>query len=223
MKTEERLIIALDISFERSKEIVEQVGEHCGFYKVGLSLFTQNGKEIINFLKKKEKKIFLDLKFHDIPHQVSKAVNNACRMGVDFLTVHALGGKKMLKAAVDAAKKTKTRVIAVTVLTSIDENDFSFLDFSSQLVNKLAGLAEESGVWGVVCSGWEVKELKQSYPDLKFIVPGVRLKRGKDDQKRVVRPKDAILSGADYLVIGRPVTGSKDSRNSILEIINSIN
>lgn len=225
----DQLIVALDLptAFE-AKKIVKALGDEIVFYKVGMRLFTQEGPTLISWLKKKNKKVFLDLKFHDIPNTVAQAVESATRLGVDLLTLHALGGPEMLKAAVQSArvsskkfKKPRPQIFAVTILTSHDDLIFMGIHKKiSEQVNLLAALASESGMDGVVCSPEEILVLKKKFgKKLKVLSPGIRFDdQSKDDQKRTANPKQALQAGADYLVIGRPILLSSHPKKTVKEI-----
>jgi len=212
----EALIVALDVEdLQKVRQIVRSLSPSVRFYKVGLRLFTREGPEVVRWLKRKGFKVFLDLKFHDIPNTVGQAVESACRLGVDFLTVHALGGEEMMRAAMESAraaskklKKTQPKIFAVTLLTS--HHRLAPLGIPGSVKNgvlRLAELARKSGVDGLVCSPEEVRELKKRYgKSLRLITPGIRLdSQGKDDQKRTATPKLALSLGSDYLVVGRPI------------------
>lgn len=198
----DRVIVALDVEYEKAVQLVEEIGDLCSFYKVGLSLFYESFEKIISFLKKREKRIFLDLKLHDIPYQVERAVKSLNRFAADFLTVHASAGPETISAARNAALP-QTKIIAVTVLTSIENDNIQ------NRVMELAKEAVSAGADGIVCSGLEVALFKKSHPDSLAIVPGVRLnKANTGDQKRVVTPEEAFQNGADYIVVGREITQS---------------
>ncbi|MDR1832776.1 MAG: orotidine-5'-phosphate decarboxylase [Fusobacteriaceae bacterium] len=215
----ERMIVALDFpSYEKAHDFIEKLGDHVGFYKVGLELFLNSRGKIVEFLKEKKKRIFLDLKFHDIPNTTAQAAVFAANQDVFMFNVHAGGGKKMMKTVAEEVRKVnpKTLLIAVTVLTSISEAEaretfHSTLDIKALAVN-LARLTKEAGLNGVVCSPWEAAEIKKEIGrDFVTVCPGIRLKdNATDDQERIMTPWDAIKSGCDYLVIGRPVTKAED-------------
>lgn len=229
----DQLIVALDLpNIQEAKKIVKALGDEVVFYKLGLRLFTQEGPSFISWLKKKNKKVFLDLKFHDIPNTVAQAVESATRLGVDLLTLHASGGPEMLRAAVQSAKasakkfkKKRPQIFAVTVLTSMD--DLSFLGLSlkvSEQVERLAQLSFDSHVDGVVCSPEEITSLKTKFKNkLKVLSPGIRLDdKSKDDQKRVASPQSAMRAGADYIVIGRPVLLADKPKNVVRSLFKQV-
>ena len=218
-KALDRMIVALDFSsLEEAKNFVEKMGGNVSFYKVGLELFLNSKGEIIDFLKAKNKKIFLDLKFHDIPNTVAMAGKFASMQDVEIFNVHASGGKKMMEEVLKIGKKQNPNslIIAVTVLTSLGEEDVNEVFNSKfelgELVLNLARLTKESGLDGVVSSPWEARKIKEICgEDFKTVCPGVRPSfASSNDQKRVMTPYEAIKNGCDYLVIGRPITRAED-------------
>jgi orotidine-5'-phosphate decarboxylase len=196
----ERIIVALDTDSPlAAMGAVAALSGEVGLFKVGLELFPRGGPELVQTIRGKGFEVFLDLKFHDIPNTVAGAVRSAAALGVKFATVHASGGKAMLKAAADAAKGTGTTILAVTVLTSLDDADLAQIGFSlpaADAVVHLAAMAVDAEIGGIVCSAKEVAAIRE------------RVAVG--DQKRVVTPDEAIRKGADYLVVGRPITKSGD-------------
>lgn len=217
----ERLIMALDVDdVKRAKEIVDELGDVVQFYKVGLGLLM--GGEYFNlvcYLKEKNKRVFVDLKFFDIPNTVTSAISKLNDFNVDFTTVH--GNDEMLKAAVNVS--TGVKIFAVTALTSLDSNDLQDLGFTcdiKDLVLSRARRALEIGCYGVVSSGLEVKEIRDGVSDgLTIICPGIRpVENIEDDQKRTMSVEEAFGSGADYIVIGRPILQA----SNILEAAQSI-
>lgn len=219
------LIVAFDFSDreEARAQLKHALPEYCGI-KVGMELYTQVGPDFIRELKDAGFSVFLDLKWHDIPRTVSRAVGVARRLGVDFVTIHASGGTVMMRAAAEAAAG-EVQVFAVTLLTSMDAATWSELSADAlesiglqKKVLHLAQLTERSGITGVVASGHEVAAIKQQCPHLKVLVPGIRLPASvlpEEDQKRVVTPEEAILNGADYLVMGRPIWAAADPADMI--------
>lgn len=225
-----KIIIALDYDNPESVfQFTDQLDpQHCRL-KVGKELFTTAGPDLVRELVAQKFDVFLDLKFHDIPNTVAKAVAAADDLGVWMTNVHASGGSSMMKAASEAlkAKNSSMLLIGVTVLTSMDESDLveiGVINTAGQQVENLAKLAQQSGLDGVVCSAKEAAMLKQSLGDnFKLITPGIRLSNSvADDQKRVVTPFDAIALGSDYLVIGRPITQSSNPMATLNEINKSI-
>jgi orotidine-5'-phosphate decarboxylase len=205
--------------------VAEQVREHAGGLKLGLEFFAAQGPTGVRRLASLGLPIFLDLKLHDIPNTVAKAVAALAPLEPAILTVHATGGAEMLRAA-KAAAGPHTKLVAVTVLTSLDGEDLAAIGVDaapSEQVARLAKLARDSGIDGIVCSGAEVASISGSWPGGFFIVPGVR-PAGADsaDQKRVVTPRQALEDGASVLVIGRPITGASDPSRAIAEIAGSL-
>lgn len=211
----ERLIFALDVADPgRARQLVEELGDSVFFYKLGLELFMAGGYfELVEWLIERERKVFVDLKFFDVPATVAAAVRQLRDRGVSFATVH--GNQSIMEAA--ASEKGETRILAVTVLTSLDRGDLDDLGFDcdvGQLVLSRARRALEAGCDGVISSGLEVPALRREIDDKLFVVtPGIRPvdNRG-DDQKRVVSVTQAFVSGADHIVVGRPIRDADDPR-----------
>jgi orotidine-5'-phosphate decarboxylase len=216
------IYVAIDTpDLNRATAIAEAVREHAGGVKLGLEFFSAHGPEGVRRIAGLGLPVFLDLKLHDIPNTVAKAVEALAPLEPAILTVHAAGGHEMLSAAKRAAP-ARTKVVAVTLLTSLDEADLGDLGIDrspADQVARLAGLARDSGVDGIVCSGAEVADAKASWANGFFVVPGIR-PAGADagDQKRIVTPAKALQDGASVLVIGRPITGSPDPREAIMDI-----
>jgi len=212
----ERIIVALDTdSPEGAMSTVGALSGEVGLFKVGMELFPRGGPELVRSIRAEGYGVFLDLKFHDIPNTVAGAVRSAADLGVRFATVHASGGKAMLAAAAEAAAGTGTTLLAVTVLTSLDDADLADVGFSlgaKDAVLRLADLAASSGIGGIVCSANEVEAVRARLgKDVVLVTPGVRMPGGDaGDQKRVVTPSEAVKRGADYIVVGRPITRAKD-------------
>lgn len=215
----DRMIIALDFStMNEAIELVNKIGDGATFYKVGLELFLNSKGEIIEYLAKKGKKVFLDLKFHDIPNTTAMASVFAAKQNVFMFNVHASGGKKMMKKVVEESKKVNgdNLIIGVTILTSLSEEDieetFNSKYSLKELALNLANLAKESGLDGVVCSPWEAMSIKEKCgKDFKTVCPGVRPQwAATNDQQRIMTPKDAIKNGCDFLVVGRPITKNEN-------------
>lgn len=207
------VFVALDTpDLARARELAGAVRPHVGGVKLGLEFFMANGREGVEAMADLGLPIFLDLKFHDIPNTVAKAVAALRPLAPAVLTVHAAGGRAMLEAAREAADPA-TRVVAVTVLTSLDAGDLTAIGVAAdpaRQVARLTTLARESGIDGVVCSGAEVTEASALWQGGYFVVPGVRADTDVGDQKRVVTPQAALAGGASMLVIGRPITGADD-------------
>lgn len=206
--------VALDTpDLARAHAIATRVKTHVGGLKLGLEFFSANGPDGVREMAALGLPIFLDLKLHDIPNTVAKAVQALRPLETAILTVHAAGGRAMLEDA-KAAAPEGTKVVAVTVLTSLDDADLSAIgvaDDSHAQVARLTGLAREAGLDGVVCSGAEVKAARELWPEGFFVVPGVRPpEAGVGDQKRVVTPRQALDDGASILVVGRPITQAED-------------
>jgi orotidine-5'-phosphate decarboxylase len=214
----QRLIVALDVSTAAAaRRIVAAVGESVHSYKVGMQLYTAAGPSIVRELVDAGHRVFLDLKYHDIPNTVAAAVREAAQLGVSMLTVHASGGGKMLQAAVDAARATEPDllVLAVTVLTSLDDAELGKIGVRGGVqdqVLRLAALALANGCKGVVASAQEAAALREELGrDFAIVTPGVRpAGSGHDDQMRVVTPAEAISAGASHIVVGRPITAAPD-------------
>jgi orotidine-5'-phosphate decarboxylase len=220
------IFVAIDTpELTRALEIAEAVRDHAGGVKVGLEFFSAHGPEGVRRISALGLPVFLDLKLHDIPNTVGKAVEALAPLQPAILTVHAAGGRAMLAAA-KAAAPAQTKVVAVTVLTSLDESDLAAAGVSgspADQVARLAALARDSGVDGIVCSGAEVATARAAWPEGFFVVPGIR-PAGADvgDQKRVMTPAQALADGASVLVIGRPVTGAADPAKAIMDIASSL-
>jgi orotidine-5'-phosphate decarboxylase len=212
----ERIIVALDTdSPDHALSVVKALAGHVGMFKVGMELFPRGGPDLVRKICDEGADVFLDLKFHDIPNTVAGAVRSAAALGARFTTVHASGGRQMLASAAKAAFGTATTILAVTVLTSLDESDLSEIGVPSSpadTVLRLARLAMREGIEGYVCSAREVSAVRGLVGNSAVLVtPGVRLQdEATQDQKRVVTPFDAMRNGADYLVVGRPITKSAD-------------
>ncbi len=211
-----RIIVALDTdSPEAALGTVASLSGEVGLFKVGMELFPRGGPELVRRIRAAGAEVFLDLKFHDIPNTVAGAVRSAVSLGVRFATVHASGGKAMLSAAAEAASGSATTILAVTVLTSLDERDLESIGFTgspADAVERLAGLAVSSGIGGIVCSAREAASVRRiAGKDVVLVTPGVRLpENAVGDQKRVVTPSDAVRAGADYIVVGRPIVKAGD-------------
>jgi orotidine-5'-phosphate decarboxylase len=216
----ERLIVALDVpSAAQARELVERIGPAASFYKVGLELFVAGGYfELVEWLVKRGNKVFADVKMYDIPETVARAVANLRGRGFTFATVH--GNDSMMRAA--AAEKGEIKILAVTVLTSLDRGDLDDLGFSvdvERLVLSRARRAMEAGCDGVISSGLEAQRLKSEFHDrLLVVTPGIRpvdnkpIGEMRDDQKRTVDVAQAFANGADYIVVGRPIRNAPDPR-----------
>ena len=214
------LIVALDVnSRQEAVEKVKAIGDSVGFYKIGLELFTAEGPDVVKAVKDLGKRIFLDLKFHDIPRTVERAVKSGAKLGVDLMTIHSVGGRAMIRAAADAAAEfgaNGPKILAVTVLTSLDQADLADVGIVGRTpadqVVAMAKFATENGAHGLVCSPKEVGTLSKMLKEgMLFITPGVRPSGSAvGDQKRVATPAEAVRDGATHLVVGRPILAASD-------------
>ena len=211
-----RLIVALDFkNFDEMSEFVARLDPNSCVVKVGLQLFISEGNKVLDFLSSKGFEIFLDLKLHDIPNTVNKAIVEIAKFNVLMTTIHLQGGMEMIAAANQA--KGNTKILGVSLLTSLDESDTQMLynnNFNSQF-NNLINVAEKSEVDGIVCSSKELSLLSES--NLIKVVPGIRNLNLLDDQKRVMTSKEAYENGANFIVVGRPITQSKNIEEAIIE------
>ena len=224
------LIVALDVPDTTTLPDTLQTLQMVDYFKVGLELYTAEGHTALDILKEENKRIFLDLKLHDIPKTVENAVKSAAKLGVNLLTIHACGGSEMLKAAANAAKESgpdAPKIIAVTTLTSLNESDFTDLGIQRSLKEqalKLGEMALNAGIDGLVTSVLEAPELRQRFgPDPLLITPGIR-PGGKtdDDQKRIATPAGAVQAGSSYLVVGRPIMHADDPASAASAILEEI-
>lgn len=226
MNHDPKIIVALDYaSAEAASPLVERLDPALCRLKVGKELFTATGPAWVEHLARQGYGVFLDLKFHDIPHTVAQACKAAANLGVWMVNVHALGGRAMMNAAREAMENMphRPRLIAVTVLTSMGANDLADLGISEaphQLVRRLARLTRSCHLDGVVCSAQEAAMLRQEQgPDFCLVTPGIRpANASKDDQNRVMTPAEALRAGSDYLVIGRPITQAADPLQALQAI-----
>jgi orotidine-5'-phosphate decarboxylase len=225
-------IVALDVgSADEALSLARRLGDSCRFFKVGSELFTAAGPAVVHALLDEGADVFLDLKFHDIPTTVAGAVRSAAALGVRLMTVHASGGRAMLLAAKEAAQSATPRgrpcdLLAVTVLTSFDAASLGAAWGRGGVavedeVLRLAGVAAECGLHGIVCSGAEVEPVRAAYGDrLALLVPGIRLAGGSaHDQRRVMTPAAAQAAGARYLILGRAVTAAADPRRAMATVL----
>ena len=221
------LIVALDVSSTQEVErIVDRLGDTVSFYKIGLELFSAEGPDVVKAVKRRGKKVFLDLKLHDIPRTVERAVKSGAALGVDLMTIHAVGGKAMIRAAKDAALACgpkAPKILAVTVLTSLDQSDLADLGVTRDMkaqVEALGRLACSNGADGIVCSPKEVAAMRAALgPTALLVTPGVRPAGvAVGDQKRVATPGQAVKDGSTHLVVGRPVLEAADPCAAALAI-----
>ncbi len=229
------IIVALDVpTAEEALKLAEQLAPVSGGFKVGSELFISAGPDIVRRLRGMGAPVFLDLKFHDIPNTVSKAVAAAVRLDVQMLTVHTSGGSEMLKAAEQVAQESAWRlghtpplVLGVTVLTSLDSNALSEIGLDPNVnrqTRRLANMANQAGLRGLVCSPREVAELRQMLPaSSQLVTPGIRTEPyPADDQKRTLTPREALSLGANWLVIGRPIYAAENPRATTEKILASL-
>jgi orotidine-5'-phosphate decarboxylase len=223
----ERLIVALDVPDRaHATALVETIGDSAGFFKIGKQLFTAEGPDLIRKLVASRRRVFLDLKFHDIPNTVAAAVRSAASLGISMLTVHASGGSKMLRAAADAVKESPNPplILAVTVLTSFTDADLQEIGVAGRVLDqalRLASLAQSCGCDGIVSSAQEAREIRREVgAGFAIVTPGVRpAGEAPGDQARVVTPAAAIAAGASHIVVGRPITAATDPRASAEAIV----
>ncbi|HEU5124216.1 MAG TPA: orotidine-5'-phosphate decarboxylase [Verrucomicrobiae bacterium] len=230
------IIAALDVpTAEKALELARQIAPAVGAFKIGKELFTAAGPDIVKRVRDTGAAVFLDLKFHDIPNTVAKAIASAVRLDVQMLTIHTLGGSEMMRAAEASAQQTASQsgrnaplVLGVTVLTSMDGNALSEIGCESNVakqVERLATLAVKSGLRGLVCSPLEIVALRQILPThVQLVTPGIRTGAEKaDDQKRTLSPREAMDAGANWLVIGRPISAAENPRVAAEKILESLN
>ncbi len=225
----DRLIVALDgdTTPESFKALMADLAGHVGMVKIGKKNFTRHGPLLVRLAQDAGLKVFLDLKFHDIPNTVAEALKAACDLGVDLVNVHAMGGRKMLEAARKAVPADGlTKLLAVTVLTSLNEEDLRELGIPmhpSELVKKLAGFVKECALDGVVCSALETKFVRHTCgDDFLIVTPGIRPESAEgsgDDQARIATPRWAVEAGSDYLVVGRPILKADHIPQAAAEIV----
>ena len=218
------IIVAIDeIEINKALAIIDNLDPKKCMVKIGSVSFNSAGQEIIYYAAEKGFDIFLDLKLHDIPNTVKKSIQGLASLPIKMLTIHTSGGKEMMMAAMKGASETQRKVFGVTTLTSLNNDDTNqiFQRTTLEQVDAMLDLAEEAGIDGVVCSPHEL-ELVRKRESLLSITPGIRLLESNDDQKRVMKPKEAIDLGADYLVIGRPITAAADIKQSLNAIYESI-
>ena len=226
----DRLIVALDVpNASRALKLVGQLHDDAGVFKIGKQLFVAEGPELVREVVSRGNRVFLDLKFHDIPNTVASAVKSATALGVSMLTVHASGGPKMLKAAVDAASQSPNPpiVLAVTVLTSIGDDEIQQIGVAGRVLDqvlRLATLAREAGCTGIVAAPHEAAEIRKRLGEgFAIITPGVRpAGSSAGDQARVLTPAQAIAAGATYLVVGRPITEAAKPAQAARAIVDEI-
>ena len=233
VRPRDRLIVALDTSDRREvRRLLKALRGKVGLFKVGLQIFSAHGPAIVREIVEKGDRVFLDLKLHDIPNTVAHAVAEGARLGVSLMTLHVPGGEAMMRAAAEAASRTRPpsarpRLVGVTVLTSLDAPALAAVGIQEPLPNlavRLAVLARSSGLDGVVASGREVEAIKAACgTSFLAVVPGIRPSgEGLNDQKRATTPSEALAAGADYIVVGRPITAAKDPAAAADSILKEI-
>jgi len=235
MQSDPRLIAALDFpTAEAAQQAVKEIGDAVSYYKVGMELYYAAGNDMIRFLKENGKKVFLDLKLQDIPNTVASALKVETTLGVDMINVHAVGGKKMMEAAAKAVKEKaeelgieRPKLLAVTILTSMDEEQFADLNYNNTIAEQvvsLAKLAKAAGLDGVVASPKEAAAIRKACgPDFLIVTPGVRpAGSALDDQSRVTTPAQAFANGSSHIVVGRPIMKAEDRKEAAAAIMEEI-
>jgi len=226
-KMNEKIIVALDVpSKDAALRLVEQLRPEISFFKIGLQLYTAEGPEVVRAVLSTSAKVWLDLKLHDIPNTVGRAVESASNLGVQMLTIHLSGGGEMIRAAT-GARKGRMSILGVTVLTSSTDStlrEIGISDKAGDQVLRLAKLGVENGIDGVVASPHEIKSLRAAFGDeIKIAVQGIRPSWAKpDDQKRFMTPREALKAGADYIGIGRPITAHANPREAVEKILEEL-
>lgn len=230
MKPADRLVVALDRSSRNEiVDLVDDLADTVGVFKIGLQAFVSGGPDLVCAIVDRGARVFLDLKLHDIPNTVARAVEEASRLRVSMLTVHAAGGSSMLRAAAEAARSSAhpPLVLAVTVLTSLDDSSLAEIGLegpAASAVERLAGLAAAAGIGGVVASPREIATIRKRFgPALRIVTPGIRTSRdAAGDQTRTMSATEAIRSGADFIVVGRPILDSDHPQKAALQIVAEI-
>ena len=230
-RPQDKIIIALDVpDTDGALRLIDSLSDHGqppSLCKIGLELFTAEGPSVVKAIMSRGCKVFLDLKFHDIPNTVAHAIKSAAGLGVTMTTLHAVGGPVMLEAAAKAAEGSELLLLAVTVLTSMDAAQLSSTGISlepKEQVLRLAGLASDAGIGGVVCSPLEITAIRETFGDkLRIVTPGVRPTwAATGDQKRVMTPAEAVKAGSDWLVIGRPITAATLPKEAYAKVISEL-
>ena len=233
LTAKERLVLALDVDdFKKAEELVGKLSDYVGVFKIGSQLFTAEGAKVVNMVNERGGKVFLDLKFHDIPNTVARAAEVATKLGVYIFNVHTSGGYEMMRAAAEASEKIslalgvrKPLILGVTLLTSINqeilEKEIGVKKKLEEQVVHLAKLAKAAGLDGVVASSWEIREIRKACgEDFVILTPGIRpAGKSSDDQKRIMTPREAKKLGADFLVIGRPIRNASNPVEAAKEIL----
>lgn len=236
MDAKDKLIVALDVANEnQARKLFDSLHHSVGMFKIGMQLFTATGPDIVRQIVSRGGRVFLDLKYHDIPNTVAMAAIEATRLGVTLFNIHASGGGEMMKRTADAVAEVATRenlaepkILGVTVLTSTDQETLSQIGVDEEpaiVVGRLASLAQASGLDGVVASAREIRIVRESVaqPDFLIVTPGIRAASGEaHDQRRTMTAAEAIRAGADYLVIGRPILDAADPVRAAQDFVNEI-
>ena len=226
-KAAEKIIVALDVATKaEAVALVEELREQISIFKIGLQLYTAEGPEVVRAVLATGAKVFLDLKLHDIPNTVARAVESAAQLGVQMLTIHLSGGPEMIRAAAEA-RKNNLSILGVTVLTSATEETLREIGISDKIDNqvlRLGKLGVEAGVDGLVASPHEAKMLQAQFrAKIKLVVPGIRPSWSEaGDQRRVMTPREALDAGANYLVIGRPIIADPNPRQALTKILDEL-
>jgi orotidine-5'-phosphate decarboxylase len=222
------LIVVLDVDTEEEAMATVASCEGCDWFKIGSQLFTRCGPEIVRLVQERDKNVMLDLKFHDIPNTVCHAVHSAVDLGVSLLTLHASGGRGMIEAARKAVGDSPTRLLAVTVLTSMNEdmlrNEVGIAESPAETVARWAQMAVDAGAHGIVCSAQEIDLVRNAVgPDALVVTPGIRPAwASNDDQQRIMTPGDARNAGASYIVVGRPILNHKNPAEAVRLILEEL-
>ena len=226
-KATDKIIVALDVPTNKEAlKLVTELSPDVGFFKIGLQLYTAEGPGLVRAIPFLGPKVFLDLKLHDIPVTVAKTVQVAGKLGVNMLTIHLSGGAEMIRAAVDA-RRNDMSILGVTVLTSMGDESLQEIGVSERInehVLRLAQLGVSAGIDGIVASPFEVQTLRAEFGEkIKIVTPGIRPSWAEpEDQKRFMTPREAMEAGADYLVIGRPITADPNPKQALSKILNEI-
>jgi orotidine-5'-phosphate decarboxylase len=228
----DKILLVLDVSSrEEAMKLVRPLYEHVGMFKVGMQLFTAEGPSLVREIVDLGGKVFLDLKFHDIPNTVSHGVLEAAKLGVSLMTIHAAGGRVMMETVAkelqDKFGSRRPMVVAVTVLTSLNDAGLAEVGIARPMAEQvvaMAKLAEECGIAGVVCSPQEIQLVRRAAgPDFKIVTPGIRMPgQSANDQQRLATPREALTAGADYIVVGRAVTAAPDPRSALDALMQSV-
>lgn len=228
----EKILLVLDVSSrEEAMKLVRPLHEHVGMFKVGMQLFTAEGPSLVREIVGLGGKVFLDLKFHDIPNTVTHGVLEAAKLGVSMMTIHAAGGRAMMEAVSKELSQKygdgKPLVVAVTVLTSLNDAGLQEVGVGRAMALQVVGLAqlaEECGIGGVVCSPQEIGLVRGAVgSNFKIVTPGIRMPgQSANDQQRLATPREALGAGADYIVVGRAVTGDPDPKRALDTLVQSI-